>query len=582
MHLRMTCAITAAVSAMAVGSAQADPRAPFAQATAPNGNTALAGWVETELQGMVTSCLGGSGPLRLTRWGNTVVRPSTVIPANLRTALGLSTTHRWVRLQEAQGVSRLFETVYTGPSGETPTTPPSRLVVDPGGNRAATPLAGVDLVAYRNDCNTSLSAALRADTNFTLPVASLRAALDARYNATDDYELTLVAGEFTSPLYSSLYPLAGGRTDVQPFNAALAVWLWYREQPGRVGGTHWLLAGFNGYALVKQQTSTRAAAVSTEVAGSAGVTGISGTADIQAATTRSTDLTATLYAVAFQTDASGRPRRRFEPLITLERAAELTSAHSRPVRDTTLSDSLELLDAQPVRFRHTIAGLPQTECATTFWSVDNPEVVLEDVDFDAASQGCAFVTRYSPSPAAISNGERLRFRFMRQFGDTPSGQDLAFQTAIIPLTGGRAPALTWQSGPREPSRIEALDGAGRTTTRWTKSYQLTDLPLAARSVTSIRLDDVVIKCESGRVMNADPTVVINAGAAAGRTVTLTIETSLPFPVEAAAGAELCNLDGGLLEYQLQNGERVYKPLPANNADIYVPYPPISVALVAAP
>lgn len=549
-----------------VSPAIADPQQPFPAVANANGSQGLAGLIEASLQQMTSACTNQAGPLRLARWGSNTLKEATAVPVAMQQALQLNGPTRWVRPEYGESVERIFETVYTGNSATAPEAIVSQLSLPD--QTAATPLPGMNLVAYESDCNSSLSAALNSDVNFTLPVATLKAALSGSYQNTGRYRLSFVGGRFVSPLRRTLSGQQAGASPLPLFPTALAIWLWYRDNPVRLSQSHWIVDSFDGFALFTQQDSRINGQITANGTGSGRVLGVGGDANAQTSAFVTSTLAARLYAVIYDIDASAGIKRTHYPLPTAARAAEVAAAHGEMVLDRENFSGSELLDDRLVRMRHVMAGLPQAECSPSLWKVSGAtDVQLDSVLFEPKVSGCAFGTSYKPGAALVRDGGDLQFSLVRPFG-TPTGPDLALRVPTLHFTPSRAPALRLGSGSPSPVAA-AVDPVGLTTLTWTRQYSLVDRA-APQSVVAIEAEDMRIFCGS-RSQPVTATATITSGAGADRSVALTVQGATPLPVNATTLYESCETRGDLV-YVLQNGDRVRKAFPPVHV-VYVPRPP---------
>ncbi|MDP3801274.1 hypothetical protein [Brevundimonas sp.] len=566
----LTLAATA-VSILAAPAWAQDPQAPFPAQTGNNGARSFSGWVEDEMQAMVRSCTGSTGTLTLERralpW-RLVRRPATAIPVNLQQKLRLDQP-QWVMVETDNSVSRIFATIFDRDPRTAPNPGRSYLVLDDGTGSVPVPLAGENLVAYQSDCNTSLSAALSQDSEFSIAVASLKNSLSAQYQASGVYRINLVRGHFQSPLGSVFHAPQPGPSEIAPLTAGTALWLWYYADPARRTRAHYMVSDFHGTALLQQATSDDETVFEGEASGGARVATIGASASVQGAIGRRNHLTSLVTAIAYDQNASGQ-RWNIIPLPSVETAAQIFADHARATFERGRSDSTELIDTSEVMLIHSFAGIPQALCAPR-WEISEPGLRPSDVHFDVASRLCLFETVYTPTASMVANGGNLTFSFRWKFGATADGADLVLRTLPVPFTRLEAPAIQLEAGDPEP-RVGDADSAGYSSLTWAKVYALTDPQLATRKVQRIVMEDLMILCDGRAPISVTESPAVIALDGQTRKVNLTLVAQIPYPVSAGAGTDRCQITG-TVEYILQNNQRVTRAFPASNGYVYVPKMP---------
>ena len=468
-RLRLRCLALSGVAFFGAMPTMAQVRSPIPFVRANDGTAELGGWLEDRLQRMVNTCTGS----RLVMKGVISTIPVSAIPGIVYDELRISDKPR-VKISDGASVSYQFGTVYTGldPLLTKVSTAIDGFDYANVGDRITSP--GLNSVTYNNSCASVLNAAVKANGSYSLPVASLQAALQSDYEGSNSYALSLVSGTFASPLMRSLDnadPVIGERL-YRPLEAALIVWNWYQANSDKIGSKNWVLKDFTGAAIYKWSGMKQQVKIGGSVSGSVTVPGFSGSASTSGSINTSLLINAESFEVAM------RPLRRenFAPMISLPDLIAVAKNYGS-FKLGEGSSTLELYNRDAKKLRYQTVQLPQQFCKLGLWGTDVQNIELLDVGFNKENGICTFDVQYSP--ASADSDVRLTPSFQRTIVAGGSTYVLKLTPAAVTLSARREPYLKFAGGLATPTFLPL--GAVPPTSRlqWTFRYELSDNGLVA-------------------------------------------------------------------------------------------------------
>ncbi|WP_421730782.1 hypothetical protein [Brevundimonas sp.] len=267
-----------------------------------------------------------------------------------------------------------------------------------------------DNVSYNYDCLTALSGAVKTKGKLTLGVLDLQTAIGAAVDDSDSRNISLVYGEFPSPVPHGLSIGGGGVYDpVDSFHYAVGLWNWYSLNTPRIGQSNYVISVFKGITIYDFQNVrlSRSASGDGSVSGSAGAGALSLSVDATGSASISTGsgLQASGFrAIAFDQDPVASLRRIELP--GMDAAAGL--ARRAPSRlERSGSEPVTVYGDGPIDLAHFVPGLPTRICQRAWTTSSSGYTLLQDprsVSNEAGARGCMFYARFTP-PAFAEGGD---------------------------------------------------------------------------------------------------------------------------------------------------------------------------------
>lgn len=370
----MRHALTVVAVAFLSTPAVAQSPGPFTTERQPNGPLLLSYPLEARFSEFLRDCGGVPTPLqisRLNRFGRSDRRTLSAIDPRIINALGL-TTQPTIEANLNMSIDRVFGHVYAvnnfsrsfGPSDE-------YLRLDYVDNDKIQPLGFPD-TQLSSTCGSILAGALSANADFTLPVTSLQAAVNADSSSSTRSSLEITDGAFRSPIWdmwSGENVLVSDQPRRKVF-AALLFWDWYASssQYRRTNPVqHYLLRSFTGTVAYRRTSSQTTASSSASINGRVGVPFISANADFSGNVNQTSSFTATRFNVLVRS-RGGVDTYRFEPLPSIANIVSVAEANT--VSQFRVPDGGRMVEnGQQKTFLADLSGLPAAFCNETAWEV---------------------------------------------------------------------------------------------------------------------------------------------------------------------------------------------------------------------
>lgn len=592
--ITVSLAVSSAVLAAATAVAQGGPgeRPPFSQNTDSYGNAGLDGWLETRLDRTMTNCLGYE--LFKVRNSRITAEPPepekdgmiSALPNYLANGLGITSAPgqnpHIVQVTPSGGIpaNRLynyFTNIYAADLTNGKSADPSSLLeirssYNPADLIEITPHSGQNSAAYSASCSNVINAKLQAGV--TLPLASIKSALNSQYDGSNTYALNLVYGHFASGLYSALSDLGGlsAVNRVHNLSVGFAVWDWYRAHPDRQDSDNWLLAWLDGVTVYQEyghkvQTSANASASLTP--------SLIPYTSLSAETSDTMSFTTESNAKAYELAVLIRPGTnllswQFMPLV---KPAVLRESLARNLRQTWVSDGPVALADASVDLTGWIDGLPG--CDWAVWqaygpSADQGSVTLKKLEADATlgTQGCKATLSYTPSVTLKSQGGTVTFGLRNSL----SG-NLALELVFPPLnlSGVDLPRLALNNDPGPVNTTPRVSG-GYIIATWTVKYILQmDVKYPIKTASALRFRNLKLQCQKlGAIdvkQDPQPNFMTKTDPDAANMVAQSIELPVTVSIPANAftdlmnGYDTCDISGDPVQYDLfsASGVAYHKP-----------------------
>ncbi|MGV7207108.1 hypothetical protein ACLB1G_04540 [Oxalobacteraceae bacterium A2-2] len=332
--------------------------------------------------------------------------PVSSVPKSLQTHLDVQAKVAW---QEANSIARVFAFVYPDESYYMADLGRAWLLTEDtlaNGDLTLVP-DGVRRVGYNFDCAATIAAAIEANSDLTFPVATVSAALSAKYSGTKKSTLTLASGTFESPLGKMLDAASG--KDGQ-FFGLMYQYDWYTKHPATSKG-YKIVDSIEGVSLVELMKLTE----STEGKADAKAALHFPLFNVNSSSSLKKEINEALsvegYYVATLLDAAGNPRIHWRSLDTPGAIADKMKNHT--ARVDPVSD-LNPLPGLVATHKQMVAGMPAQFCNDLVWGIDASKhagLRLKDVRPSAEnSLVCEFTVQYEV-PATATDRIRLDYQF---------------------------------------------------------------------------------------------------------------------------------------------------------------------------
>ncbi|MBO9710853.1 MAG: hypothetical protein J7521_21840 [Caulobacter sp.] len=531
-------------------AAQPEPRAkPFDATT----NPALSGWVEDNLQAMMTQCIGGElTMLRKKSFGGHDVVSVSAIPPIIRDGLNLTANPK-IQLQKGSTLTREFGYVRPDTTGAAfDESDSNALALNYANFQDQLPAVGVNQTNYVATCSTVLSSKATLDGDYSFPMATVKAGLDADYDTSASTSLSLVSGHFESPIVA-MYQGVGvdGFSPADSAYAALLFWNWYTRNSTRISADNYILRYFDGVSIYKISGLKKRTRIDVNLSAQFSVPTTSVSTTNTLGVSQMTTASASDYAAAVLLRPDGSANRQYFPLPKLDELRSVVAARSEVLFDRAGSDDLMLLTSSK-KISLVAFSIPKVLCNGSLWATDDSRVVVTDAaqGVQPGSAGapdraiCRFSLVYTPTAGDMLSGTQLKFSLTSKT-TLGAGSPLPIKVPApqIAYQGTRRPSLEYVSGGPVPVSATPIPGpAPSTQLAWRISYRLvTDAN--ARLLTTDNMDttNLVLTCPSSAPISAAPTFTVSFdGPQSGNTRNLSIQVAA---VYAGPAPDLTRMDG---------------------------------------
>lgn len=499
---------TASVISAQAAAADKKPVPPMAYTTDGN-KVALGGWVERDLQNMMTACLGAKLQAELKKPFGTESKDVTAVPNLVTTALNIrrpGVPDPWIIPQADGDLTRLFGVVF---NSKAKFEADDRTGADYLGRDyivaddiAAAP--GFSTVSYLTTCSLGMNAALSAQGDYSIPIARVQASISSNYDSSTAYALNLVDGIFESPVVA-MYERRNANPALQDagqFYASLIFWDWYASDTTRVNQTNIILKKFHGLTVYRRAGFNQETRFDVSLGGSFQVPGASLSSSTAAAFKRTTDVTLQGFAsAAYLEPGTQKGDRTPFTIPPPDEIADKVKASAHVSWQPDPNSELTIVDQTPKYFFEQIRYLPSQYCATAYWKTSESSVSIVGAlptghDADTGLPFCTFKMEYKPSGAVVSGSPgalELSFNFLSN--STLASKQIIIPAATVPMDVQRIPEVTNISSTPEPKILGIT--SNETSLQWTFTYNLKDRKKVKNSA-DIDLSDVKpIKCTLG-------------------------------------------------------------------------------------
>jgi hypothetical protein len=539
---------------------------PLKPTTDSKGHPVLGGFLEDEFQKMVFQCTNSRMHVEKPKmFGSTDTKEISAIPSGLATELNLNDS---VFVQSDEKITNSFAYVYSDAETKTEQHSDSTSYLPLNYERDPSQLTqvGVSGIDLSNSCSTVFGAAAQVSSGYSLPIASIKAALTSDYNNSTSYRLDLVKGQFVSPVVQMLH---GSSVD-QTF-ANLMLWNWYATHPNRAAQANWILQQFRGIALYRVGGNKVNTQTTVNVGGSTALPYVSAEGVAKASFRNTTDLQLQSFKSVTFLRTDGSPDRDFYQLPDPSAIADNVLKSVNVGLHTTASD-LTLYDGGARVHYQDATGIPSVMCDRQKWSVPadpTAPISLVSVTPNTRDNGrsvCTFGVEFRPDAASIQSGKTLNYKFVNTFNGNGNPYSLAIP-ATATYTASSVPRLSYNGSTQYWSQNKKVSPAGTNyyELSWNEQFQIIDNNLLKPDNSAIDVSGLNLTCPSQ--VAAQP--IITATRKAGPSGTQLLDVSLVGQYNDSLqdpattnSYQQCALQGNVA-YSFVSGSTVSKALPTN-------------------
>jgi len=565
--------------------AHADPETPAPSYSAAN--PTLEGWVEDELQGMMRQCIGGKLKMLKKRFARTDEVDVSAIPPHVRDGLKLGQKPQII-LQDGSSLTREFAYVRSNINDRGfDASDLNTLALNVSAANDQLPTVGRDQTNYVATCASVLSANAKVDSNFSFPMATIRAGLEADYETSSSYSISMVAGHFESPIvamYKGVNP--GDTSAADSAYAALLFWNWYSRNAGKIGQTQYILRYFEGVSLYKVSGFKKKNRFDVNLSSGASTPFVSGSANANLGLNQLTEASLTGYRSVINRRADGKPDREYFELPKLDELRDVVAARADVLLDAAGSDDLTLVSGDK-KISVIVFSLPKVMCDPTQWSTDDPRVSVTGAAMSLVRdrQACRVSLSYKATAEDQKNGAQLKFSLTSKTKLGTPAKPIAVPAPSIAYQGTKRPVLEYVSGTLMPTVTPLPGPQVSSTLSWRINYRLVTDPMAkVSSADDIDTTNLVLACPRTVSVSAAPVYTVafegpQNGNGRNLWINVTAQYTGPTPDPSKLdGFDSCAL-GGMLDYTVTN---LPTPVSRSAPPVNLAYPKTADATLTTP
>jgi hypothetical protein len=476
------------VTLLLASAAHADP-APPARSYAAD-NPSLEGWVEDEMQAMMGSCVGGRlKMLKKKAFGGSEEVAISAVPPLISDGLKLGLKPQ-ITLQNGGSLTREFAYVRSDVNDASfDNSDLNALALNFTNTNDQLPTVGLDQTNYVATCASVLSAKATAGGDFSFPMATVKAGLDADYSKSNSYSISMVAGHFESPIVAMYNGLnAGDASSADSAYAALLFWNWYDRNRGKIAQTQHILRYFDGVSLYMVAGFKKKDQFSVNISSGASSPFVSGSAESKLSLNQLTEASLTGYRSVVNLSADGKPARDYFELPQLDELRDVVAERADVLFDAAASDDRMLVSGDKKISEIAFSG-PSAMCDPTQWKTDDARVAVTGAAIEVARkrQACKFSLLYKPTAADRNEGAQLKFALVTKAAIGTPAKPIAVPAPLIAYQGTRRPSLDYVSGTLMPTVTPLPGPLPNSTLSWRINYRLVTDP-SARVTTTDNID----------------------------------------------------------------------------------------------
>jgi hypothetical protein len=373
------------------------------------------------------------------------------------------------------------------------------------------------LIASHN-CSGIVSAAGNLKGEYSLPMASFQAALNAEYSNKKQLLLSLARGEFTSPFANLLFPTTD-TTVVSPerLSALMTLWNWYLNQftkgVDESKFDNYIIKKFNGVAVFEltEQRSEEGGKLSASASASVP---IFFSANAKAGVEFKGQ---NLFEIrTFSTAAYRKDDNKADvEMAIVPKPKDITDAVSKSFRGT-LPDNYQVMinpDA-PAFTTQVVKGIPDRLCNKDYWDVEPSKNVKGTLTLDGARSlnetpkmvgVCSFTVKYVPTPNDFKESQVVvDFNFTTKPATSLGELSLKIPASTVTYNTSRSPELY----PLEETPYASAEAVGNNKVlSWEVSIIIADDRGLVDWSRDISLpNSLYISCDKEKPVNLDPKI----------------------------------------------------------------------------
>jgi hypothetical protein len=555
---RVLVAVSCGLALASASAARADPETPVPSYSATN--PYLDGWVEDRLQDMMIQCIGGKLTMLKKKFtGHDTVNVSA-IPPLIRGGLNLGSKPKVV-IQNGSSLTKEFGYIRPDPSDASfDESDANALSLNYANFADQLPTIGVDQTNYVATCSSILAAKATTNGDFSFPMATVKAGLDADYDTSSSYSISMVAGHFESPIVAMYQGLSqDGKTVADSASAALLFWNWYARNQSKINSKNYILRYFNGVSIYTVTGLKKKTTINVNLSSQFSLPMASASATNTLGMNQTTDGKASGYKAAVILRPDGKPDREYFALPSLDELRKTVSDKADVLFDAAGSDDLVLLSGTK-KISETAYSVPGALCKNSEWTTDDARVSVTSATPGLVSErsACKFTLTYIATSEDMKNGAPLKLSLSSKTVLGVPVKPIKVPLPPITYVGTKRPLLEYIGGGLMPA-VTPLPGLPASATlTWKGSYKLSTDPVAkVTSADNIDTTNLELTCPKTAPLSSAPSFAVAFDAPQGGnvrnlwiTVTATYVGPTPDPSKLD-GFETCQL-GGSIDYTVSN------------------------------
>lgn len=565
MRSSIRCAILASFMVPVVGASgqSSAPQIPFTPSTDAAGHSQLAGVLENDFTSMLQTCLPGqtgNAHLMLEKkgaFGSTSTAPSTAIPMDIQRGISINS---YIKGPVGQSLGSLFTYLYSDADKAADadvTSDPNRVIsISVGDKDAALLNPKYNGTTYGQTCGSSVSGKISVSGGYSVPIADVKASLDADASTSTSWSMDIIDGTFESPI-PSMFSVYDSSIALYP---RLVLWKWYfdhKGDPAAFNSPNWLLQRMRGTSVYKVYGNKQNFSVQAGASTSVGLPFLSASGSIAASANDGVNTTINLFQVmTYVSPATNKGDRAWYQVpspasLAVDGDKFTTTLKEGPQNSIVASGSLHV--------EHQIAlGVPRSVCVPALWSIvdssgtviANPAItnVSPDPTVPASVDAvpCSFETSYTVPGVVPPAGIALKYKLSMSIDATH-----AFSINAAPVTLVTADGPNLSLGVFSPMfQHTGIGGGGSSQLSWSVILQIGETPSAqiapAVPGQNPTVSNLTLQCPNQQPLLLSATNVNIAVVAGTKQLQFTatgVVQDNAFNLGATAGLVTCNLNG---------------------------------------
>lgn len=555
---------------------------PFVKERDAAGSPLLSYQLEQRFSDFMQSCV--LGQLTQVKTGiRNQKRPVSAIDGDLITALELKSGKDTIRPLLDLSLVRLFGYVYTTAEQDNVSRSMGRFLRLDYSDTKKSLTPGFSATRHEATCGSIIESAIDVNSEYSFPVATLKAALSGEFDRSQTQAIEIVNGRFTNPVWEMW---RGGGPDssnasARKFYVSVLFWDWYSQAKPAAGEKLWLLNYFDGTILSQIKQRRMTARGTAETQGRLNLPLVNANVQLKTETNEQSDFDSSLFRIYMRADRAGQPAtREFSELPSLD--IVLQAAASSGVSRIGYPEGPVLESGQTKRFNAEVDALPGIFCDGPRWEVrDSLSAASASTVLKLLSAGeepiaggnvtCMFRLSYAPGTIKTADDAELTPVLVSKESYGDKQLKLAVNTAYFQRTP--KPLLKTISGDASPEIVPvAASSPPRAKLVWHHQIRLDDDGLYADDK---RISpETTLECPANTLTAGDADFSLTFIGVQGptrRTIDLRTEAEYQGVLDPASYEKVsCKVSGHLVFTPARGGAVVRRPV--EDVTIYYPKP----------